>query len=189
MPASGPEVDFLAYLGDPDDGAEAIRSKAVLDHIDEHRAKIDSAGYGAIVIVSKGKELIDRRADPILPLVTKFVRTIPYLIDGEAETILLSESEHGFALEPSGDGVLVSFFSGDAYEPEEYLLEQLPIRLEELGEQILSMGERMRDILEAVSPDAFGEDGEGKSLVEFIEMGRTAFKTFKLEVERGLRVQ
>jgi hypothetical protein len=77
---------------------------------------------------------------------------------------------------------------GDAYEPEEFLLDPTSMTLQVLGEQILSMAERMRDILKKVSPDSFSDDGDGKSLEEFIDMSRTSFKTFKLEVERGLRV-
>ncbi len=186
---SGPELDFVVYLGDPDEGAEAVTSKALLTGIEKHKAKLELPGaYGAIILTEKGKEKVERKPDPIVALVTKLVRTIPYLIDGEAETILLSESETGFLLEPSGDDVLVSCFLGDAYEPEEFLLEPVTVTLQALGEQILSMGERLRDVLKKVSPESFENDGDGKSLEEFIDMSRTSFKTFKLEVERGLRV-
>ncbi len=184
------ELDFVVYLGDPDEGAEAVASKVLLTGIEKHKANIEkmAAAYGAIIFSEKGKEKIDRKPDPILPLITKFVRTIPYLIDGESETILLSESETGFLLEPAKDDVLVSCFVGDAYEPEEFLLEPTSVPLAQLGEQILSMAERMRDMLKKVSPESFDSDGDGKSLEEFIDMSRTSFKTFKLEVERGLRV-
>ena len=186
---SGPELDFVVYLGEPDEGAEAVASKALLTGIEKHKAKLKfPAAYGAIIFSEKGKERLERKADPILPLITKFVRTIPYLIDGESETILLSESENGFLLEPSGDDVNVSCFVGDAYEPEEFLLDPVSMELQVLGEQILSMAERMRDILKKVSPESFDNDGEGKSLEEFIDMSRSSFKTFKLAVERGLRV-
>lgn len=186
---SGPELDFVVYLGEPDEGAEAVTSKALLAGIEKHKAKLQiPAGYGAIIFSDKGKERLERKADPILPLITKFVRTIPYLIDGESETILLSESENGFLLEPSGDDVMISCFVGDAYEPEGFLLDPTSMELQVLGEQILSMAERMRDILKKVSPESFEGDGDGKSLEEFIDTSRSSFKTFKLEVERGIRV-
>jgi len=186
---SGPELDFVVYLGEPDEGAEAVTSKALLAGVEKHKAKLQfPAAYGAIIFSDKGKEKLDRKPDPILPLVTKFVRTIPYLIDGESETILLSESENGFLLEPSSDDVIVSCFIGDGFEPEEFLLEPTTVALKDLGEQILSMAERLRDVVKKVSPELFEDDGEGKSLEEFIDMSRTSFKTFKLEVERGLRV-
>lgn len=184
------ELDFVVYLGDPDEGATALSSKALVDAINEHKNKLEFPHvYGAVLVKEGGRDLVDVKSDPILPLVTKFVRTIPYIIEGEAETILLSESEHGFALEPSGDDVMISFFAGDPFEPDEFLLEQKTVELKEMGEQVLSMGERMRDILKAVWPESFEDEGEGKSLEEFIDTGRDAFKTFKLELERGLRVQ
>jgi hypothetical protein len=183
------ELDFVVYLGDPDEGAEAVESKALLAGAEKHKAKLDFPGaYGAITISEKGKEKLERKPDPILPLITKFVRTVPYLIDGETETILLTESETGFLLEPAKDDVLISCFVGDSVEPEEFLLEPVTVPLQALGEQILSMAERMRDVLKKVSPELFEGDGDGKSLEEFIDMSRTSFKTFKLEVQRGLRV-
>jgi hypothetical protein len=183
------EMDFVVYLGDPDEGAEAIASKALLAGTEKHKSELEFPGaYGAITFSEKGKEKLDRKPDPILPLITKFVRTVPYLIDGEAETILLSESETGFLLEPSKDDVIVSCFVGDSVEPEEFLLEPTTVSLQALGEQILSMAERLRDVLKKVSPELFDGDGDGKSLEEFIDTSRTSFKTFKLEVQRGLRV-
>lgn len=187
---TGPELDCVVYLGDPDEGAEAIPSAKALESLDDVKAKIEFPyAYGAIVIKDGDEEIADRIADPILQLATKLVKAVPYVIDGEAETALLSESEHGLLLEPSGDDVFISFFAGDAYEPDEFLLDRTSIKLADFGEQVLSMAERLRDLIKACDGEFFENDDYAKSLVEFIDVGRKAYKTFTLEVERGLRVK
>ena len=49
------------------------------------------------------------------------------------------------------------------------------------------MGERRKGIIQAVQPELLDDD-YSQSLVEFLGMGRDALKTYRLEVERGLRV-
>lgn len=183
-------LDFVLYLGDPDDGADALRSSAALDVVTDHADALRFPDvYGAIVFFDgQGKELCSRKPDPIFALVTNIVKTVPYIIEGEAETTLLSESENGLIFEPSGDDVHVSYFAGDAYEPDEFLLEPTQMSIADFGEQVLSMGERLADIMRKLDPDIFDRDDYSKSLLEFLEVGREAHKTFQLEVERGLRV-
>lgn len=184
-------LDFVLYLGDPDEGAEAVRSAKAVEVAQDHKEALTFPEvYGAIVFVDeKGEELCPRRPDPIFQLVTNMVKAVPYIIEGEAETTLLSESEHGLIFEPSGDDVHVSYFAGDAYEPDEYLVNPTSMTMSDFGEQILSMGERLKAIIEKVDPDVFDRDDYSKSLIEFLEVGREAHKTFQLEVERGLRIQ
>src|SRR5688572_11613180 len=100
---AGLKLDFVVYLGDPDDGATAIASSKVLDKIDEHKSKLNFAEgvYGAITIDKNGKQLGERRPDPVMSLITSFVKAIPFLIDGEPERVLLAESEYGFLFEPA----------------------------------------------------------------------------------------
>lgn len=182
------ELDFVIYLGDPDEGAEAVDSRAALDGAETHADKLPFPDvYGALTVKRDGAEIVERKPDPIFSLITNLVRAVPYVIDGESERSLLTESEHGLSVEPSGDDVFVSFFAGDPYEPDDFLLEQTPMPLADFAEQTLSMGERLRDLIKKVSPSSF-EDDYMKSLIEFLDVGRDAFKTFKLEVERGLRV-
>ncbi|MEQ8982489.1 MAG: hypothetical protein RL846_31370, partial [Deltaproteobacteria bacterium] len=91
--------------------------------------------------------------------------------------------------EPSGDDVHVSYFAGDAYEPDGFIQDPTQMSIADFGEQILSMGERLEAIMKKIDPDIFERDDYTKSLQEFLEVGREAHKTFQLEVERGLRVQ
>src|SRR4029077_9709937 len=97
----------------------------------------------AITVEKNGKQMGDRKNDPVIPLVTSFVRSVPYILDGEPETALLTESEYGFLFEPSGDDLLLSCFAGDAYEPDEYLIEHEAMPLESFADQSVAMGERM----------------------------------------------
>ncbi len=179
--------DFVVYDGDPDEGAQTLASQDMLDSAQEGRLAFPDV-YGAITLFEDGKALIEPRPDPAIPLVTNFVKSVRYVIDNEPETVLLSESEHGFLLEPSGDEVLVSFFAGDPYEPEESFLDQKAFKLEAFGEQVLAAGERLRDLVKVCDPNFFDRDEYVKSLLDFLEEGKKEFKTFKLKGERGLRV-
>ena len=182
------ELDFVIYLGDPDDGAESVESRTAVNGAEAYAVQLRFPEvYGALIFKREGEEIVERKADPIFSLITNLVRAVPYVIDGESERSLLSESEHGLSIEPSGDDVFISFFAGDPYEPDDFLLEQTPMPLARFAEQTLSMGERLRDLIKKVSPSSFDDDYM-KSLLEFLEVGRDAFKTFRLEVERGLRV-
>ena len=185
---SGLDLDFIIYGGDPDAGAEALPSAKAIGEAAWLRSVVRFPDvYGAVVLSRNGKELVPRRPDPIFGLITSFVRAIPFVIDGEAEAVVLSESEHSFLLERSGDDVLVSFVAGDAYEPDEQLLQPTSVPLRRIGEQILAMGERLRDLLRALDPDVFERDDYSKSLLEFLEMGRERFRQFQLERDRGIR--
>jgi len=183
------QFDFSIFLGDPDDGAEAVASQQALARVAEIHDKLDWPDvYGAIRIRSDGKELLEHRPDPIVQLVTGLVRCVPFVIEGEPETALLSESEHGFAFEPSDRDVTVSFFAGDAYEPDEFLVEPTMVPLTDFARQVLDLGGRLRDLMKACDPNVFEGDDYSAGLLEFLEDGEKRFKTFQLQLERGLRV-
>lgn len=185
-------LDFVVYPGDPDEGAEPIPSAQAIEDFEKYREHLSpgpgSDTYGAVVIKKDGKAVGQVQPDPIRRLITNIVRTVPYVMDGEPETVLLSESLHGYLFETANDDVLVSFFKGDdAFEPEEYLIEQEPIDAAEWSEQVLGMGDRLLEILKLANPEGYKEDEFGESLLEFMEVGKEASKNFRLERERGLR--
>jgi hypothetical protein len=184
------KFDFIIYAGDPDDGAEAVAGSAVAEHPEAYRSQLPEAlsdVYGAVVVERNGKRLTNLVPDPLVNLVTRFVKAIPFVIDGEAETILWSESEHGFAMEPQGEEVLISMFKGDAYEPEAFLLEPEPIKRLEFSEQVLSMGDRLKAVLKALRPETLEDESTGRPLVEFLEAARPAVRSYRLARERGIR--
>lgn len=182
------KLDFVVYLGDPDAGAAFVPSAKAIEKSEEYKSTLKfSAGvYGAIVVEKSGKALAEKKPDPILPLVTAFVRSIPYLIDGEPESAVLTESECGFSFDPSGDEVLISCFVGDAYDPEEFLIEREPIALESFADQAVGMAERLVTLVKKVEPGVIDDD-YAKTLLEFLDTGRSALKTLRLSRERGIR--
>lgn len=182
------QFDFVVFLGDPDEGAEAVASREALERVAEIKESLQWPDvYGCVRIRSDGEELLNHRPDPIVPLVTGLVRCVPFLLEGEPETALLSESEHGFAFEPSDRDVTVSFFAGDAYEPDEFLVEPTLVPLTQFGREILDLGTRLRDLMKSCDPDVFEGDDYSKGLLEFLEEGETKYKTYQLQIERGLR--
>jgi hypothetical protein len=186
---SGLKLDFVVYLGDPDEGAETMPSKALVAVAAEHRAQLRFPDvYGALTISDGTKDLVDRKPDPIFPLVTNLVRAVASVIDGEGELQRLTESEAGYALEPNGDDVMVGMFAGDPYEPDEWLLNPTGMSIESFGDQVLEMGRRLKGIIDAVDPEAMARDDYLKALDEFLEVSGDALKTYKLEKQRGLRV-
>lgn len=185
---SGPlEIDFVAYLGDPDDGVPAVPSRDLLKE-GANRGGIEWPGaYGALVVRRDGEELLNRIPDPIFKLVSHLVRAVGSLFDSESETVEFTESEHGLLLEPSGEDVMVSFFSGSVFEPDEYLLTEEQMPLDAFGEQFLGMGERLRELVKLTDPDLFERDEYSQSLLEFLTMSQETFTQYKREKDRGLR--
>ena len=184
------DLDFVLYLGDPDEGAQHIPSAQALETFDDCREQLafDDAVYGALSLKRDGAEIDQLRPDPIIKLLTTLVRTLSYVIEGEPETALLTESEHGFLFEPSNDKVMISVFRGyDAYDPEEYLVESVSMTMDDFGGQLVGMAERLVEILKKFDAERFKSDELGKDLLEFLEVSRDALRAYRLEIERGLR--
>lgn len=173
-------MDFVLYAGDPDAGAEAVPSDRA--RAADGRFDLEGAPYGALVFEKDGKRLADLKPDPIIPLVTKLLRTVQYVIEGEPESVLFSESDHGLAVERVSDEVQVSFFVGsDPIEPESYLMKEQLLPLEDYASQVVEMGER----LVALAPARFKDDETG--LVEFLDQAKSSFRAWRLERDRTRR--
>ena len=182
---AGLELDFVMYLGDPDEGAEAVDSRALVQDLERFKEQIDRDGpYGALVASIDGKPALSPRPDPALSLITHLLKAVPYVLEGEQESFLLSESEHGITMAGGADDVVVSFFAGDMFEPDEYLLPQTSMSLAAFGDQVVGMGKRMQSIVETAAPELLEADS---SLLEFLDVANDAVKKYKLEVDRGLR--
>lgn len=177
-------LDFALFAGDPDAGAPVVSSDSALAEVraGKDRFSLSGSPYGAITIEKDGKALAEPKADPIIPLVTKLLRTVKYLIDGEPESVLFAESDHGFAFERLSDEVSMSFFVGsDSFEPESYLVRELLIPLDDYAAQVVEMGDK----LIAMAPERFKSDDEG--LVEFLDLAKSALKSRRLERDRTRR--
>ena len=182
---AGLEIDFVMYLGDPDDGAEAVDSRALVQDLDRLHDRIDREGpYGALVAKRDGTSLLPPRPDPVLSLITHVLKAVPYVLDGEQESVLLTESEHGLTMVGAADDVVVSFFAGDAFEPDELLLPETTVPMSDFGDQMVGMGDRLKQIIEKAAPELLDADD---TLVELLEVATDAVKQYKLKVEHGLR--
>lgn len=185
---SGLQLDFVVYLGDPDEGAEALKSADLLANAEAHKSEVSFPdAYGALTVRRGDEDLLTPLPDPIFGLITNVVRAVPYVLDGESETLQWSETEHGASFEPSGDDVLVSFFMGDQYEPDEYLLQEAEMTLAEFGTQVVAMGERLEGIIKKIDPTGLEEDDYLKGISEFLEVARDAAKNYRLQKQHGLR--
>lgn len=182
------KLDFVVYLGDPDEGKTIPSAEAIQKAADEHKGVLSfSEGvYGAIAVTKAGKRIAELLPDPVIQLVTGFVRAVPFVLDGEPETSMLVESETGYMFEPSGDDILLSNFRGDAYEPDEYLIERETMPLDAFAEQSIAMGERVVQLIKKIDPKHMDDDYT-KTLTEFLDMAKSKFRTFRLERERGVR--
>jgi len=190
-PAAKPEIEIelLIYLGDPDEGASMLGTQALLGAIDQHRAKLpaNDALYGAMSFTRGKTRLVPLTPDPAIKLLTAIVRTLPYVIDGEPESVLYTESAHGYLFEPTGDKIQTSFFRGiDPFEPDEFLSEGHMVPAEEFGAQVVGAAERLLEILKRVDPKRAGDE-LASDLAELLEVGRDAVKNYTLAKEHGLR--
>lgn len=171
-------MDFALYAGDPDAGAEAIASDRA--RADDDRLELEGAPYGALVIEKDGKRLAPLKPDPIVPLVTKLLSTVQYVIEGEPETVLFSESDHGVSLERVSDEVQLSFFVGsDPEEPQSYLVKDLLVPLDDYAAQVIEMGDRLIALAPRLKED--------ERLNEFLDQARSSHKSWRLERDRVRR--
>jgi len=187
---SGVELDAVLYLDDPDDGAEAIPIQRAVDDFESLKGKLpfEDGLYGALTLNREGEEILQRTPDPIIKLVTALMRSLPYVIEGEIESALLSETEHGFLMEPANDKVQLSFFAGhDAFDPDEYLVEAVPMFMLEYGDALIRICEHVVELYKRWDPERFDSDEFAGDLKEILEVGQDAFKSYRLETERGLR--
>ncbi len=184
------ELDFVLYAGDPDAGAKAYESQKVLEAFESLKGSFEfgSGLYGSLIISRDGKPLGDRKAEPIVRLLTNIVRSVSYVIDGEPETVMLAESAHGLLFERQSNEVRMTFFRGeDAFEPEEILFEPQVLDAVEWSSQVTGMADRLIELFKRARPsDWDGEDCAG-ALLEFLEVAKDTAKTYRLARERGLR--
>ena len=182
-------LDFNLYLGDPDDGVEQVTSAEALSKIDSYKDQLpfDDGVYGCLTLEVGAKSVLDAIPDPIAKMLISLVRVLPYVLEGEPETALMQESEHGFLLEPNGENVLFSVFSGsDAYEPDDYLVEAESLPLLEFGDQMIKMSQRLVDIFK--KHDGESRDSEAiEDLEQVLDVAQDAVKSARLKDEHGIR--
>lgn len=175
-----PKCSLVLLLGEAE---EAVPVADVLADLDHYKAQIDlDYGYGALKVgdfLSPG--------DRMVQFVSKLARAVSYVIEGEPETVLWSESEHGVTIEAGEDEAVLSFFAGDPYEPDQLLLPETTVALASICDDFLKMGEQLCALARAADPGAVEESDLLGGLVGFVELGRDALKTYKLEKQRGLR--
>lgn len=183
-------LDFVIYAGDPDAGAEAVRSEKAIREFEKYGAKLnlETGAYGGVLIEKDGKRLAEVRPDPIVKLITKLVRTISFVMDGEPDNVLFSESDFGFTFEKANEDVLLSFFRGsDAFEPEEFVIQNLVVPMEDFASQLIEMGDHILELMKLAAPDRYDTDEEARGLIEFLDVGKGAYRAWRLEKERGRR--
>ncbi|MFO0724679.1 MAG: hypothetical protein U1E65_12930 [Myxococcota bacterium] len=183
-------LDFVIYAGDPDDGAEGVPSERAVKDFSKYGDKLGlkDVAYGAILIEKDGKRLAELKPDPIFQLITKLVRTISFVLDGEPDNCLFMESDYGFTFEKANEDVLLSFFRGsDPFEPEEFLVQNLVVSIDDFAAQFIEMGDHMLELKKIADPGGYDDDEEAKGLIEFLDVGKGAYRTWRLEKERGRR--
>jgi len=183
-------LNFNLYLGDPDDGVESITSQEALDNFESRRESLPFSDglYGHISLQRGDKSLLEPIPDPIVRLLTSVLRVLPYLLEGEPESTLMQESDHGFLFEPNGDKVLFSVFRGhDAYDADDFLLEAESLPLLAFGEQLVEMGSRLVNLFKK-NQDAEARDSDSiEDLEQILDVGRDAVKSARLKNEHGIR--
>lgn len=178
-------LDLVLYPGEPEAVAPVFSGTALTDGMaapDEF-----SEVQGAVVVLKGEDRVLSPLPDPALGLLTAFLKAVPYVLDGESENVLFTESEHGFLFEPSGDDVLVSAFAGDVYEPDTFLLEPVALKAEAFADDVIGMAGRLRDIVKNKRPDYFEQDEYQRSFLEFLDLAEKSLKTYRLERSHGLR--
>jgi hypothetical protein len=140
-------LDLAFEVGDASLGLASLRQSLAA-----HRDLLTSpdALEGRLVLAFDGKEAGTPYTDPLIRLVDLWLRKLPWIIGGDTETIALRNSEQCFAFVRTGASVEVSFFAGTEAEVDDYVMEPTVVRLEAFVDEVLRLGTRLLDLLEAI---------------------------------------
>jgi hypothetical protein len=123
-------------------------------------------------------------ADPIIRLVTLWLRKLPWVLAGDTETVALANSEQCFAFVPAGESVEWSFFTGSETEIEEYIVEPTTARLDQFVQESLRIGDELLQLLRKMDAHLLESHEDCKDLqISFTEAQR-AWREQKLRQRR-----
>lgn len=142
--------------------------------------------YGAIEVKGIAEPLVTPM-DRVFLLLSRLAQVLPYVLDGEPETVLWTESEHSMLLQPTGKDMALSLIAGDMYEPDEVLIAEQIFSRDDFAEAVLTMAKGLSQLSKAVDGQRFEDDGGARGFTDFIKMAEDALKTYRLEKQRGLR--
>ncbi len=150
----------LTYQLDLDDGL--LSAEELGSNLDQHVSKLSDLlrEEGRVVVLIDDKDSCPDYSDPIIRLVDQWVRKVTWVISGDTETLALRNSQQCFAFVPSGGAIELSFFDGTELEVDEYVLEPVNIRLEDLVGQTLDIAENLSTVISAVDTSLFESDDD-----------------------------
>jgi len=150
----------LTYELDLDDGQ--LSADELGSNLDQHLSKLSDVlrEEGRVIVLVDDKDVCTDYSDPIIRLVDQWVRKVTWVISGDTETLALRNSQQCFAFVPSGGAIELSFFDGTELEVENYLLEPVNIRLDDLVDQSLGMADNLYKVITSVDSSLFESDDD-----------------------------
>jgi hypothetical protein len=166
--SKGDESISLAELAKNGELAKQVLSKP--DAID-----------GAVVPLANGKPAMQPHFDPLLPLLEQWMLKVPWLLQGDTETVFLRNSEHAFGFEVVNESVQISFFVGQGNEVDEYVMEPVPVPLEPFCDASIGAVKTLLGLLNKVDPALQTTAADVRSLKEATNEAEKALKEYRLQ--------
>ena len=135
---------------------------------------------GRIAVEINGKTHAADYEEPVVRLVGQWVRKLPWIISGDAETIPFRDSEQCFGFMPAGHGVEFSQFYGTELEVDEYVIEPVTIRLDKLVGESLLMAEGLLELIAKIDAGLLRSDEYCSDLKSDLEEARQAWRDYEL---------
>jgi hypothetical protein len=175
------ELDFRILIDQ-----ETVDSTSIASGVEQYREAFGDPGKveGSLVLRLDKDEVCCDQLDPLLRLMAQWVRKLPWILSGDTETVALRNSEHCYAFVPAGESVEISFFAGSESEIEDYVLDPVNVRVDQLVTQSLAVAERLLDLVRQANPAAPEADEDYRDLVTALDEGRVAWRKHQVHSRR-----
>lgn len=150
----------ITYEYDLDDGT--LSAAELESNLELHLPRLSDLvrEEGRLVVWVNDEDVCGDYCDPLIRLVDQWLRKVNWVISGDTETLALRNSQQCFAFVPSGGAIELSFFDGTELEVEEYIVEPVNIRLEDLVQQSLALGDSLSRVITGVDGSLFDNDDD-----------------------------
>ena len=122
--------------------------------------------------------------EPLVRLMSMWLRKLPWVLAGDTETVAYHNSEHCCAFVPAGDSVELSLFAGTENEVEEYIVEPSTVRLDHFTKESLNVAERLLEAVKTLDVAFYDTDEDCRDLKASLDEARSAWRDYQLHQRR-----
>jgi len=136
---------------------------------------------GSVVPVANGKTAMEPVDDPLLPLLESWMLKVPWLLQGDTETVYMKNSEHAFGFEVVNESVALSFYKGQGNEVDEYVMEPFNITLDAFCGESVTVVRQLLNLIKQANPASMQSVADVRTLQEATLEAERALKEYRLD--------